>query len=361
LNHHPGRILFVFVALLCFSLAPSQAQQLATKSGDFVINNFKFKNGETLPELKLHYTTLGQPVRDAQGRVTNAVMILHSTARAGSQFLVPTFAGVLFGPGQLLDTSRYYIILPDALGSGGSSKPSNGLHMRFPHYDYDDMVVAQYRLATEGLGVNHLRLLIGVSMGCMNSWAWGVTYPDFMDALMPFACLPAEVGGTNRMFRKMAMDAIRNDPQWNGGDYTTQPHAAIISMADLLLIMGGSVLQMQEKFPTREAADKHLEAYLDERVPTLDANDWLYQFDASRNYDPSPQLEKIKASVMFINTADDWINPPQLGIAEKEIKRVKNGRFVLLPISDQSTGHLSFMVASLWTQYLDELLKASAR
>lgn len=355
------RVLFCLISFFLLAIFPTRAQELAKKEGDFVVRDFRFKSGETLAELKLHYTTLGTPARDPQGRVANAVMILHATARAGNQFLVPEFAGVLFGPGQLLDINRNYVILPDAIGTGLSSKPSDGLHMHFPQYDYDDMVTAQYRLATEGLGVNHLRLLIGVSMGCMNSWVWGEAYPDFMDAIMPMACLPVEVGGANRIWRQMSMDAIRNDPQWNEGEYTAQPRAALVTMADLLLVLGGSPLQMQKKYPTGDAADKYLKSYIDGRLPKLDANDWLYQLNASRNYDPSPKLERIKAHVMFINAMDDCINPPQLGIAEREIRRVKNGRFVLLPISDQSVGHLSYVLAVLWKQYLDEVLKSSAR
>jgi homoserine O-acetyltransferase len=358
---NPRRTRLWLLLILCFTAVKSPAQQPTPLEGDFVVRNFVFKSGETLPELRLHYMTLGKPARNEQGRVTNAVLILHGTGGSGRQFLAPQFAGVLFGPGQLLDTSRYYIILPDGIGHGRSSKPSDGLHARFPQYDYDDMVAAHYRLVTEGLSVNHLRLVLGTSMGCMHSWVWGESYPDAMDALMPLACLPVPIAGRNRMWRKMVMDAIRNDPEWKGGEYTAQPRAALHSALDLLLIAGSAPLQMQKNFPAREAADKYLDDYLNSRVSSIDANDLLYQVNASRNYDPSPQLEKIKAGVMYVNSADDFINPPELGIAEREIKKVKNGRFVLLPVSDQTRGHGTHTWAAVWQQYLDELLKTSAR
>ena len=342
--------------------APVQAPTFGeVQEGDYVARDFHFRSGERLAELRLHYRTLGKPARDAQGRVTNAVLILHGTGGSGRQFLAPQFAGVLFGPGQLLDTSRTYIILPDGIGHGGSSKPSDGLHARFPQYDYDDMVAAHYRLVTEALGVNHLRLVMGTSMGCMHSWVWGETYPDFMDALMPLACLPVQIAGRNRVSRKMLMDAIRNDPEWKGGNYTTEPRAGLRTALDLLLILGSAPLLMQKELPTRDAADRYLDNYFNSRLPALDANDMLYQVNASRNYDPSPQLGNIKAPVMFVNSADDFINPPELGIAEREIKKVKNGRFVLIPISDQTHGHGTHTWAAVWQQYLEELLKSSAR
>jgi homoserine O-acetyltransferase len=335
------------------------AQQPVTQEGDYVAKNFVFRSGETLPELRLHYTTLGKPVRDTQGRVTNAVLILHGTGGTGRGFLLPIYAGELFGPGQLLDTNKYYIILPDAIGHGKSSKPSDELHARFPHYDYDDMVAAQHLLLTKGLDVNHLRLLTGTSMGCMHSFIWGETYPDFMDALMPLACLPAQIAGRNRLWRKMAMDAIRSDPEWKGGEYAVEPQQALRSWIDILTIAGSAPLQMQKTLPTRDAADENLEKTHETRMKDLDANDVLYQLDASRNYDPSGNLEKIAAPVMWINSADDFINPPELGIAEKEVKRIKNGTFVLLPISDQTYGHGTHTHAAAWKQYLAELLKES--
>jgi homoserine O-acetyltransferase len=358
LTRHP---LLWFVGLLVIATVPTSAQQPASQEGDFVVRQFHFKSGETLPELRLHYMTMGKPARDAAGRVINAVLILHGTGGSGRQFLAPQFSGVLFGAGQLLDANRYFIILPDGLGHGGSSKPSDGLHARFPQYDYDDMVAAHYRLVTEGLGVNHLRLVMGTSMGCMHSWVWGETYPNFLDALMPLACLPVQIAGRNRVWRKMVMDAIRADPEWKSGEYTSEPRAGLRTALDLLLIAGGAPLQMQKDFPTRDAADKYLEDSVNARLPSLDANDLLYQVNASRNYDPSPRLESIKAQVMYVNSADDFINPPELGIANREIKKVKNGRFVLLPISDQTRGHGTHTQAAVWQQYLDELLKASAR
>ncbi|HEY6293207.1 MAG TPA: alpha/beta fold hydrolase [Terriglobia bacterium] len=347
---------------LLLTLQPVAASNYpAPKQGDFVVRNFHFKDGETLPELRLHYATLGTPARDASGTVTNAVLIMHGTTGSWKQFTSLQFADVLFGPGQLLDASRYYIVLTDAIGHGGSSKPSDGLKARFPHYDYDDMVTAQHQLLTEGLGVNHLRLAMGTSMGCMHSWVWGETYPDFMDALMPLACLPVQIAGRNRVWRRAAMDSIRLDPAWDHGDYTEEPLQGLRSALYLLLIAGSAPLQWQKNYPTRDQADKFLENYIQTRLPTYDANDLLYAVDASRNYDPSPNLEKIKVPVMFVNSADDFINPPELGIAEREIKRVPRGKFVLLSITDQTRGHGTHTVAIVWKQYLQELLEESAR
>jgi len=340
-----------------FRCAAQQTAAPATTEGDYVSHDFKFRSGESLPELRLHYTTLGKPVHNAEGRVSNAVLILHGTGGTGHQFLIPIFAGELFGPGQLLDAARYYIILPDGIGHGKSSKPSDGLHAHFPQYDYDDMVLAHYRLLTEGLGVNHLRLILGTSMGCMHSFVWGETYPDFMDALMPLACLPVQIAGRNRVWRKMVMDAIRDDPQWKNGEYANEPQHALRTAQDLLLIAVSAPLYMQKTYPTRDAADKGLDDRFKSRFSDLDANDLLYQVNASRNYDPSPQLEKIAAPVMHVNSADDFVNPPELGIAEREIKKVKNGRFVLLPISDATRGHGTHTLAAIWKQYLQELLE----
>ena len=353
-------LLCTITVLASMASAGQQAGLPATTEGDFVVKNFKFRSGETLPELRLHYTTLGKPVRNAEGRVTNAVLILHGTGGAGSQFLQPIFAGELFGPGQLLDVTRYFIILPDGIGHGKSSKPSDGMHARFPQYDYDDMVAGHYRLLTEALGVNHLRLLFGTSMGCMHSFVWGETYPDFMDALMPMACQPVQIAGRNRIWRKMVMDAIRNDPEWKGGDYSAEPQQGLRTALDLLLIAGSAPLYMQKTLPTRDAADKYLDDYFKTRFAGLDANDLLYQVNASRNYDPSPQLEKITAHVMYVNSADDFINPPELGIAGRDIKRVKNARFVLIPISDETRGHGTHTKAVVWKQYLAELLEKPA-
>jgi homoserine O-acetyltransferase len=342
---------------------PSVARQspgAALTEGDFVIHNFQFHSGETLPELRLHYTTLGKPVRDAAGHTTNAVLILHGTGGTGQQFLQPQFAGVLFGPGQLLDASHYYIILPDGIGHGKSSKPGDGMHAHFPKYDYDDMVAAHYRLLTEGLGVNHARLVMGTSMGCMHSFVWGETYPDFMDALMPLACVPVQIAGRNRIWRKMVMDAIQEDPEWKGGEYKEEPKQALRTALDFLLIAGAAPIPMQKALPTRDAADKYLDDYFHARFGALDANDLLYQVNASRNYDPSGQLGKIKAPMMYINSGDDFINPPELGIAEREVKKVQKAKFVLIPASENTHGHGTHTWAELWKQYLGELLEKSA-
>lgn len=326
-----------------------------TTEGEFVAKDFRFRDGETLAELQLHYVTLGKPARDAAGRVTNAVMLLHGTGGSGGQFLQPQFAGELFGAGQLLDTAKYYIILPDGIGHGKSSKPSDGLHAKFPQYDYDDMVAAHHALL-EHLGVGHLRLILGTSMGCMHAFVWGETYPEFMDALMPLACQPVQIAGRNRIWRKMVMDAIRNDPEWKGGEYTTEPRQSLREAIGLQLIAGNAALEMQKDYPTRDAADKYLDEYVAARMPGLDANDLLYAVNASRNYDPSAGLEKIRARVMYVNSADDFINPPELGIAEREIRRVKGAKFVVIPISDATRGHRTHTWAAVWKQYLAELL-----
>ena len=327
--------------------------------GEYVAANFHFASGETLPELRIHYTLLGKPHRDAHGRVDNAVLILHGTGGSGHNFLTDKFSGVLFGKGQLLDTTRYFIILPDGIGHGQSSKPSDGLHAHFPQYDYQDMVAAQYAMVTLGLQVDHLRLVIGTSMGCMHTWLWGESHPDFVDALMPLACLPVPIAGRNRVWRELLIDAIRSDPDWRQGEYRTQPVGALRTAAGLLLIAGSAPIQMQLALPTREAADQFVEKYMERELQDLDANDLLYQVSASRGYDPSAGLENIRAPVMWVNSADDFINPPDLGIAEREIKRVPKGRFVLLPASDQTHGHGTHTWAAVWQQYLGQLLESS--
>ena len=338
---------------------PNAATWPAPQESDFVVHNFHFQSGETLPELRIHYTTLGKPAKDAMGHTTNAVLILHGTSGTGGQFLRPIFAGVLFGQGQLLDASKYFIILPDNIGHGKSSTPSDGMHAHFPQYEYADMVALQHELLEKGLGVNHLRLLLGTSMGCMHSWMWAEAYPDEVDAVMPLACLPVPIAGRNRMWRKMVIDGIRQDPDWKNGDYTTQPRAALQISADFLLIAGRAPLHLQQDLPTRDAADKYLDESMKRMNGGLDANDFLYAVSASRNYDPSSKLETIKAPVMFINSGDDFINPPELGIAEREIKKVKNGKFILLPASDQTFGHGTHTHAAVWQQYLKELLDDS--
>ncbi len=340
--------------------APRQTSYPAPVQGDFVVNDFTFTTGETLPQLKLHYMTIGTPQRDAKGVVRNAVLIMHGTGGTGRQFLAPYFADVLFGPGQLLDATRYYIILPDGIGHGGSSKPSDGLHAKFPRYTYADMITAQYRLITEHLKVNHLRLVTGTSMGGMHTWMWGERYPDFMDALMPLASLPTQIAGRNRMFRKMVSDDIRLDPDWNNGEYTKQPERGLRGAIQVLLFMTSSPLQWQKAYPTREAADKFLEDTMRSRLASTDANDMLYQFEASREYDPSPDLERITAPLVAINSADDQVNPPELGLMEALIKRVPRGRLGLSPISAQPRGPGTHSDPAIWQQHLRELLAATA-
>jgi homoserine O-acetyltransferase len=331
-----------FISFLFVASSLWAANYPPPTESDFVIHNFQFKSGERLAELKLHYTTLGTLQGD------NVVLIMHGTGGTGKAFLSEQFGDVLFGPGQLLDATRYFIVLRDGIGHGKSSKPSDGLGDRFPHYDYDDMVTADYRLLTEGLGVKHLRLAMGTSMGGMQTWVWGVKYSDFMDALMPLASAPVEIAGRNRYFRRMVIDSLRNDPV-NGLP------AAIYT----LTMMTSSPLQLQKQAPTRDQADKLFDESIRKRMASTTGIDMLYQFDSSRNYNPAPDLEKIKAPLFAINSADDEVNPPELGILEREIKRVKRGRFILLPISDQTRGHGTHSVASLWKQYLAELLEAS--
>jgi len=327
---------------------------------DFLISPFKFRDGSSLAHLRIHYRTLGHLRTDSKGNAVNAILILHGTTGAGDNFLNDNFAGVLFGRGQLLDASKYFIILPDSIGHGHSSKPSDGLHMKFPHYDYDDMVEAEYRLVTSGLHVNHLRLVTGVSMGGMHTWVWSETFPDFMDALMPLASLPVQIAGRNRMSRKMIMDAVKNDPTWHGGEYTQEPKQGLTSAAYNLLWMGSAPYYWQQLCPTRDSAD----AFLDEKVQTIlsytDANDLIYQVDSSRNYDPSDKLVKITKPLFAVNSADDEINPPDLQIMEQKIKEVKNGRYILIPTSDKTRGHGTHSLPALWQQYLEELMRLSA-
>ena len=360
-------LVLICFALVCSGAAFAQPQTQPQRNyptpveGDYVIQNFHFRSGETLPELKMHYRTIGTLKTNAAGVAQNAVIAGHGTGGSGSSLLNPAFANVLFGPGQLLDATKYFIILPDGIGHGKSSKPSDGLHMKFPRYTYDDMVEALHEVLTKKLGVNHLRLVMGTSMGGMQTWVWGETYPDFMDALMPLASLPIEIAGRNRIWRRMAMDAIRNDPEWLGGEYKTQPTRALISAENLLLLMGSAPLQWQKQAPTRDAADKFYADRLKAAVARLDANDLLYQLDASREYNPSPKLETIKAPLMAVNSADDVINPPELGVMEREVKRVKRGRFILIPISDQTRGHGTHTLPAIWQQHLKELLEMSSQ
>jgi homoserine O-acetyltransferase len=358
-----------FFSLVYFSFTllcarPALAQNEPAKypdqtEGDYSIKGFHFVSGETLPELTIHYTTLGKPVKDKNGKTTNAVIIMHGTTGSGRNFLTRQFAGGLFGPGQLLDASKYFIILPDGLGHGKTSKPSNGLHMKFPKYTYDDMVAAQYSLVTVKLGINHLRLVMGTSMGAMHTWVWGYTYPDFMDALMPLASLPVAIAGRNRMMRKMAISLIEMDPAWKGGEYSSEPTVGLTGAASSLFFMGSSPLQLQKRAPTRQQAETTLDAMEKNYLATLDANDLIYQFDASRDYDPSPHLSQIKAPLYAINSADDEVNPPELGIMDREIKKVAKGKYILLPITDQTAGHGTHSNPAVWGTYLAELLEAT--
>ncbi len=337
---------------LCAAVYPLPVQ------GDYVIKQFRFTSGELLPELRIHYRTLGKPERDAQGRVRNAVLVLHGTSGNGGNLIRPEFAGELFGSGQLLDATRFFIVLPDGIGHGNSSKPSDGLRARFPRYGYLDMVEAQYLLLTQGLGVNHARLVMGTSMGGMQTWLWGERHPDFVDALMPLASLPTQMSGRNRAWRKMVSDAIRNDPAWQGGHYSSQP-PSLRTAIEMIWLMGSNPVLRQQESPTLAAADRTLETYVAENLPRSDANDILYQVEASHDYDPGPDLEKIRAPLFAVNSADDLINPPELGILEREIKRVPHGRAVVIPASEHTRGHGSHTIALLWSQYLQELLQSS--
>ncbi|MEM7347868.1 MAG: alpha/beta fold hydrolase [Chloroflexota bacterium] len=332
---------------------------LTPTEGDFLIHNFQFQGGETLPELMLHYTTLGTPKRNQAGFVDNAILILHGTTGSGQGFLKDEFATVLFGPDQLLDATKHFIILPDGIGHGQSSKPSDGLRAQFPRYGYRDMVRAHHQLLTEGLDVNHLRLIMGTSMGGMQCWLWGQTYPDFMDALLPLASLPIEIAGRNRMTRRMMIDAIRTSPDWNNGNYEEQP-IGLKSAIYTMLFMISSPLQWQRQAPTQKQADELFDTFVQERLADRDANDFMYQFGASWDYNPEPDLEKIKAPLLAINSADDQVNPPELGLMEQHIQRVEKGRFILLPINEKTRGHGTHSLPAIWQHHLADLLIESA-
>jgi homoserine O-acetyltransferase len=347
----------LLVALAC--ARTSQAQYPTPAQGDFVLENFRFTSGEMLSELRVHYRTLGKPARDAQGVVRNAVLIMHGTGGSGESLINPVFAGQLFGSGGLLDAQRYFLILPDGIGHGQSSKPSDGLRGRFPHYGYIDMIEAQYRLLTEGLSVNHLRLVMGTSMGAMHTWLWGERHPDFMDALMPLASLPTQISGRNRVWRRIVIDAIRNDAEWRGGNYSTQPGSLRVA-EEMLYLMSSNPILRQQQMPTIERSDASLDVAISNSLKTADANDVLYQIEASHDYDPGPALEEIRAPLLAVNSADDLINPPELGILEHEITRVPKGRAVILPLTPETRGHGTHTVAAVWQHYLEELLAASA-
>ena len=335
----------VLIAACGASLPAGAAAQGDT--GSYVVRDFRFADGETLPALTLHYMTMGRPVKGRDGRVRNAVLILHGTTGSGRQFLNALFANELFRAGQPLDTATHYLIFPDGIGHGGSSRPSDGLHARFPHYTYDDMVDAQRRLLTERLGVDHLLLVMGTSMGGMHTWVWGERYPAFMDGLVPLASLPVQIAGRNRMMRKLMLDDIREDPAWQGGDYTAQP-PGLKAALQLLFVMTSSPQVLQRASATRDSADAYITRWLAGAARSYDANDMWYAFDASRDYDPSTALQRIAAPLLAINSADDYINPPELGIMEREIRKVRAGRYVLIPIGPLTRGHGTHTVAAAW-------------
>ena len=324
--------------------------------GDYVLHDFHFNSGQSLPDLRMHYRTLGAARRNDGGLVTNAILILHGTTGSGAQFHRPEFAGELFGPGQPLDAARYFLVMPDGIGHGKSSKPSDGLHGKFPNYGYRDMIEAQYRLLTEALKVNHLRLVFGTSMGGMHTWLWGEIHPDFMDALMPMASLPTQISGRNRVWRRVIIDSIRGAPDWQEGNYQAQPYGLRLA-AEMLYLMGENPALRYKEAPTLPQADAVLDASVTKLCATSDANDILYAVEASRDYDPGPGLEKIKAPLLAINSADDLINPPDQGILEREIHRVAKGKAILIPESDQTVGHGSHTKAILWKSEMVEFLR----
>lgn len=327
-----------------------------TQDGTLTLHDFKFGSGETLPDLRLHYLTLGSPHRNTAGHVDNAILLLHGTGGDAHSLLNPIFSDVLFVSGGVLDIRKYFIILPDEIGHGQSSKPSDEMRMHFPAYDYDDMVRADHMMLDQ-MRIDHLRLILGTSMGCMQSFVWGETYPNFMDALAPFACLPVQIAGRNRMMRYMAIQDIKLDPAWNNGNYTTEPQDGLRGANEMLLVMGSAPLVMQKTAPTRERAEEYVDSYLARTMAHTDANNMVYYLNASRNYDPSSRLESITAPVLWINSADDFINPPELGIAEKMVKRMPHARFILIPISDRTRGHGTHTDAAIWKDYLSEFMR----
>ncbi len=353
------QVILVCIATLLAINTSLAANHPTPQEGDFVVRDFQFKSGEVLPELKLHYITIGTPVRDQAGIVRNAVLILHGTTGSGQGFLRPQFADVLFGPGQPLDATRHFIILPDSIGHGKSSKPSDSLRARFPRYNYEDMVVAQYRLLTEHLGINHLRVVMGQSMGASHTWLWGTKYADFTDAIVPLGTLPVQIAGQNRMWRRLLIDAVRNDPAWKNGECTSPP-PGLVPALQVLFIMIRSRLVLQTQAPTTVAADQMLDKAVQGMLAQTDANDFLYQFESMRDYNPEPDLEKIQARVLAINFADDQESPPELGILESAMKRIKRGQAVIVPASDKTLGHITFTVPELWKQHLAELMAGLA-
>ena len=359
-NMNPIIRIFTFFSSVLVAGFVSAADYPTPTEGDYTIRDFKFQSGETLPELRIHYRTLGKPEKTAEGKTTNAVLIMHGTTGSGAQFIRPEFAGELFGKDQPLDATKFFIVLPDGIGHGKSSKPSDGMHAKFPRYGYLDMIEAQYRLLTEGLGVNHARLIMGTSMGGMHTWLWGELHPDFVDALMPLASLPTQISGRNRAWRRIVIDAIRNDPAWNGGEYKTQP-PSLRAAAEMLWFMSSNPVSRQKEAPTLAKTDEVLNKFVEQIVKADDANDVLYAVEASHDYDPGPNLEKISAPLLAINSADDLINPPELGILEHEIKRVPHGRAMVIPFSDNTRGHGSHTIAALWRDELITLLQETEK
>ena len=350
------RKILLFIAALFATPLHAEDWSKRGNERDIVLKQFKFATGEVM-DLNIHVTTLGTPRRNAAGQIDNAVMILHGTGGTGQQFYRPQFADELFGPGQVLDTNKWYVILPDNIGHGKSAKPSDGQRTAFPRYGYLDMVAAQKRMLTEGLGVNHLQLILGTSMGCMHAFAWGTEYPDFARRLAPFACNAMEIAGRNRMWRQMSIDAIKADPLWNGGNYTQQPESGLRTARYLSMIAGGNPVALQAQYPTREAAVKYLnDAYAARAAGDLDANDQIYQLDSSRDYNPLPGLKKITVPVLWINSADDFINPPELGLAQEHAKLMPKARFILIPASPETKGHGTHTWAKFWKDDLAKLL-----
>jgi homoserine O-acetyltransferase len=354
------RCIALVISAFCMLVPARAADGPEFTEGDFIVHDFRFDSGQVLPELKLHYRTAGTPECDAEGHVRNAVLVLHGTGGTGAQFVRPEFSGELFRPGGVLDARRYFIVLPDGIGHGGSSRPSDGLRAKFPTYGYEDMVRAHHLLLTEGLKVDHLRLVMGTSMGGMHTWLWGQRYPGFMDALMPLASLPTQISGRNRIWRRVVIDAIRHDPAWDGGRYTRQP-PSLRTASEMLMFMSSNPVLRQQQMPTIDDADAVIDAAVTNGERNSDANDVLYALEASHDYDPGPGLEKIRAPLLAINTADDLINPPELGILEREIKRVPRGQAVVLPMSPATRGHGSHTIASLWQDRLAQLLASTAK
>ncbi|HWB91954.1 MAG TPA: alpha/beta fold hydrolase [Puia sp.] len=352
-----------FLTLTCSVFAQYRREPLPplpdSTEVDYVLANFKFTTGETLPELRLHYTTFGKPVKDKNGRTTNAVYIMHGTTGNSHNFVNQLFAGHLFESGQLLDAGKYFIILPDGIGHGRSSKPSDGLHMRFPKYTYDDMVKADYTVLTEKMGINHLRLIMGTSMGAMHCWVWAETYPDFMDACMANASLPVEIAGRNRMSRYAAIKCVESDPVWKDGEYTEPPAVGLRGAYSSMMWMTSSPYNLQKRLPTREQAEKAYEFGAENFIRHQDANDMIYAFDASRFYNPEPGLSKIKCYFYAVNSADDEVNPPELGILDKDIKLVPKGKYILIPWSEKTSGHGTHTNPTVWGDDLKELLRIS--